>query len=98
VIRALGLDYVTPDGQKRVFELTVSRCSGRYQPDGLDLRAHGQDWKLPASGRTRRCGGKFSAEMALGLRNSLTTIAGYAQQLGEQRDPELARQLQTMLQ
>jgi signal transduction histidine kinase len=31
--------------------------------------------------------------MALGLRNSLTTIAGYAQQLARSRDPELARQL-----
>jgi len=94
VIRALGLDYVTPDGQKRVFELTVSPgARGRYQPDGLDLRAHGQRLKLPASGRTRRCGGKFPRKWALGLRNSLTTIAGYAQQLASSRDPELARQL-----
>jgi len=35
----------------------------------------------------------MSAEMALGLRNSLTTISGYAQQLAASRDPELARQL-----
>jgi signal transduction histidine kinase len=31
--------------------------------------------------------------MALELRNSLTTIAGYAQQLAASRDAELARQL-----
>ena len=31
--------------------------------------------------------------MALGLRNSLASIAGYAQQLAKSRDPELARQL-----
>ena len=37
--------------------------------------------------------GEMSAEMALGLRNSLTTIAGYAQQLAASREPELARQL-----
>jgi len=37
--------------------------------------------------------GELSAEMALGLRNSLTTIAGYAQQLAASREPELARQL-----
>jgi len=36
---------------------------------------------------------EISSEMALGLRNSLTTIAGYAQQLAQTRDPELARQL-----
>jgi PAS domain-containing protein len=37
--------------------------------------------------------GELSAEMALGLRNSLTTIADYAQQLAASREPELARQL-----
>jgi len=37
--------------------------------------------------------GEISAEMALELRTSLTTISGYAQQLAGSRDPELARQL-----
>jgi signal transduction histidine kinase len=37
--------------------------------------------------------GEISAEMALELRTSLTTIAGYAQQLARNRDPELAAQL-----
>jgi signal transduction histidine kinase len=36
---------------------------------------------------------ELSAEMSLGLRSSLTTIAGYAQQLASSRDPELARQI-----
>jgi len=40
--------------------------------------------------QTRR---EVSAEMALGLRTSLTTISGYAQQLARSRDPEFARQL-----
>jgi signal transduction histidine kinase len=31
--------------------------------------------------------------MALDLRTSLTTISGYAQQLAQNRDPELAAQL-----
>jgi signal transduction histidine kinase len=35
----------------------------------------------------------MSAEMALELRNSLTTISGYAQQLAASRDADLARQL-----
>jgi PAS domain-containing protein len=37
--------------------------------------------------------GEISAEMALELRTSLATIAGYAQQLARNRDPELAPQL-----
>jgi PAS domain-containing protein len=37
--------------------------------------------------------GEISAEMALDLRTSLTTISGYAQQLAQHRDPELAPQL-----
>jgi signal transduction histidine kinase len=37
--------------------------------------------------------GEISAEMALELRTSLATIAGYAQQLAQNRDPELAPQL-----
>src|SRR5439155_18491929 len=37
--------------------------------------------------------GEISREMALDLRTSLTTIAGYAQQLAGNRDPGLAKQL-----
>jgi signal transduction histidine kinase len=36
---------------------------------------------------------EISAEMALDLRTSLTTISGYAQQLANNHDPELAAQL-----
>jgi PAS domain-containing protein len=43
--------------------------------------------------RQQELRGEMSGEMALGLRSSLTTIAGYAQQLAASRDPELARQL-----
>jgi PAS domain-containing protein len=41
----------------------------------------------------QRLRGEISAEMALELRTSLTTIAGYAQQLARTRDPEMAPQL-----
>ena len=37
--------------------------------------------------------GEVSAEMALELRTSLTTISGYAQQLARNREPDLAPQL-----
>jgi signal transduction histidine kinase len=36
---------------------------------------------------------EISSELAAALRNSLTTIAGRAQQLARSRDPEMARQL-----
>jgi signal transduction histidine kinase len=36
---------------------------------------------------------EISSDLALGLRDSLTTIAGYAQQLACSRDADLARQL-----
>ena len=45
--------------------------------------------------RQQELHGEISAEMALQLRTSLTTIAGYAQQLADNRDPELAKQLAT---
>lgn len=93
VVRTLGLDYVAPDGQRRVFELTVSPVLGEdaslmgatcVLTDKTEIASIRHDQEM------RR---EVSAEMALGLRNSLTTIAGYAQQLARSRDPELARQL-----
>ncbi len=93
VIRSLGLDYVAPDGQRRVFEVTVSPVLGEdaslmgstcVLTDKTEISRIRQDQEMRK---------EVSAEMALGLRNSLTTIAGYAQQLARSRDPELARQL-----
>ena len=93
VIRALGLDYLSPDGQRRVLEVTVSAVlaedaslmgSACVLTDKTEIASIRKDQEM------RR---EVSAEMALGLRNSLTTIAGYAQQLARSRDPELARQL-----
>ena len=43
--------------------------------------------------RSMELRGDMSAEMALALRNSLVTISGYAQQLAQNHDPELAAQL-----
>ena len=43
--------------------------------------------------RQQELHGEMSAEMALQLRTSLATIAGYAQQLASNRDPELAQQI-----
>jgi len=93
VVRGLVLDYVSPEGEKRVLDLTVSPVLAEdaslmgttfVLTDRTELARIRQDQE------TRR---EVSAEMALGLRNSLTTISGYAQQLARSRDPEFARQL-----
>lgn len=93
VVRGLVLDYFAPNGASRVLDLTVSPVLAEdaslmgttfVLTDRTELARIRQDQE------TRR---EVSAEMALGLRTSLTTISGYAQQLARSRDPEFARQL-----
>ena len=93
VVRGLVLDYVGPEGTRRVLDLTVSPVLAEdaslmgttyVLTDRTEISRIRQDQEM------RR---EVSAEMALGLRNSLTTIAGYAQQLAHSRDAGLARQL-----
>ena len=93
VVRGLVLDYACPDGFRRVLDLTVSPVLAEdaslmgttfVLTDRTEIAHIREDQEL------RR---EVSAEMALGLRSSLTTISGYAQQLAHTRDTELARQL-----
>ena len=90
--------YRTPAGEERTLDITVSSV---HAPDSEVLSAACLGVTCLISDRTevteirrqQELRGEMSGEMALGLRNSLTTIAGYAQQLAASRDPELARQL-----
>ena len=90
--------YRTPAGEERTLDITVSSV---HAPDGdaagaacLGVACLINDrTEVTEIRRQQELRGEMSAEMALGLRNSLTTIAGYAQQLAASRDPELARQL-----
>ncbi len=90
--------YRTPAGDERTLDITVSSV---HAPDGdaagaacLGVACLINDrTEVTEIRRQQELRGEMSAEMALGLRNSLTTIAGYAQQLAASRDPELARQL-----
>ena len=93
VVRGLALDYATPEGDQRVLELTLSPVLAEdaslmgataVVTDKTEIARFRQDQEMRE---------EISAEMATGLRTSLTTIAGYAQQLARTRDPELARQL-----
>jgi PAS domain-containing protein len=93
VVRELCLDYQAPDGQPRVLELTVSPVmtdDARMIGTAFVLTDKTEIARLRQEQEMRE---EVSAEMALGLRNSLTTIAGYGQQLARSLEPELARQL-----
>ncbi len=93
VVSGLVLDYIDPEGICRVLDLTVSPVLAEdasimgttfVLTDRTEISRIRHDQEMQK---------EVSAEMALGLRSSLTTIAGYAQQLAHSRDAGLARQL-----
>ena len=92
-LRKMETEYMTPTGERRVIEVTASRVPA---PDGSTLGAAclmNDQTALADIRRQIELRGELSAEMALALRTSLVTISGYAQQLAQNRDPDLARQL-----
>lgn len=89
----LEASYRTPAGEERTLDITVSSV---HAPDSEVLGAAcliNDRTEMTEIRRQQELRSEMSAEMALGLRNALTTISGYAQQLAASRDPELARQL-----
>ncbi len=91
--RQLEADYTTPSGQKLRLAVTVSPVPA---VDGSLLGAAcliSDRSEFERIRQQQQLHGEISAEMALELRTSLATIAGYAQQLARNRDPELAPQL-----
>jgi PAS domain-containing protein len=100
--------YRTPAGEERALDITISpvhapdsEAPGAAGPGmagqgvaGLGVACLINDrTEVTEIRRQEELRGEMSAEMALGLRNSLTSIAGYAQQLAASREPALARQL-----
>ncbi len=92
-IRGLFADYTARDGGNLLLELNASPVLGDdasllgttiVLTDKTEIERIRQEEQLR---------GEISSEMALGLRTSLTTIAGYAQQLVQSKDPGLSRQL-----
>jgi len=92
-VRGLLLNYFTRDGASHILEVTASPVLAEdgslmgttlLLTDKTDIERIRHDQKVHQ---------ELSSELALGLRDSLTTIAGYAQQLACSRDPELAHQL-----
>jgi PAS domain-containing protein len=91
--RQLEADYATPAGQKLRIAVTVSPVPA---VDGSLLGAAcliSDRSEFERIRHQQQLHGEISAEMALELRTSLATIAGYAQQLARNRDPELAPEL-----
>lgn len=93
--RQIEADYKTPPGEKRFLSMTISQVPG---PDDslLGVTCLINDLtELEGIRRQQELQGEISAEMALQLRTSLTTISGYAQQLAENRDAEMAKEIAT---
>lgn len=91
--RQVEADYSTPTGQKLHIAVTVSPVPA---VDGSLLGAAcliSDRSEFEQIRHQQQLHGEISAEMALELRTSLATIAGYAQQLARSRDPELAPEL-----
>ena len=91
--RQLECEYEAPGGEKRSITMTVSEVQAL---DGSALGAAcmiNDVSELEGIRRQQELQGEMSAEMALQLRTSLATISGYAQQLAQNRDPGLARQI-----
>jgi PAS domain-containing protein len=91
--RQVETDYETPAGEERFLSVTISPVPAA---DGslLGVTCVINDLsELENIRRQERLEGEISAEMALQLRASLATIAGFAQQLANNRDPELAQDL-----
>jgi signal transduction histidine kinase len=93
--RQVQAEYETPAGEKRFIAITASAVPS---VDGgvLGVACLINDLsELEQIRRQQELQDEISAEMALELRTSLSTISGYAQQLASSRDPELAMQLAT---
>ena len=92
-VRGLVVNFVAPDGESHILEVSASPVLAEdaslmgttlVLTDKTDIERIRHDQRMHQ---------EISSELALGLRDSLTTIAGCAQQLARSRDPELARQL-----
>ncbi len=91
--RQLEADYTTPAGRTLHIAVTISPVPA---VDGGLLGAAcliSDRSEFERIRHQQELHGEISAEMALELRTSLATIAGYAQQLARNRDPEMAPQL-----
>jgi len=92
-VRGVVLNYFTREGENRVLEIAASPVLSEdgslmgttvVVNDKTDIERMRHDQKMRQ---------ETSSDLSVALRDSLTTIAGYAQQLACSRDAELAHQL-----
>jgi PAS domain-containing protein len=91
--RHVEADYATPAGAKVRIAVTVSpipAADGGLMGAACLITDRSEFEQIR---HQQMLHGEVSAEMALDLRTSLTTISGYAQQLARNREPDLAPQL-----
>src|SRR5207237_9262244 len=87
------LRYLTPGREERILDITVTSVhSSAGDVLGAACLINDQT-EVARIRRQLALRGEMSAEMALELRNSLTTISGYHQQLAAHGDAGLAQQL-----
>jgi len=92
-VRGLLVEYLTREGGSLVLELNASPVLAEDASLLGTTFVLNDKTEIEQIRKEEQMHQEISSEMALGLRNSLTTIAGYAQQLAQSGDPELARQL-----
>jgi PAS domain S-box-containing protein len=91
--RRLHAQYLTPSGEERFLDVTVTPVeSATGEILGSACLINDQT-ELAEIREQQVLRGEMSAEMALELRNSLTTISGYAQQLAADHEHNSAPQL-----
>lgn len=89
----LEADYVTPAGQDRVLDVTISPVyDGNAEILGATCLINDQT-ELAHMRRTQEPGGELSAEVAVHLRKSLETIVTSAKELAVSRDSVKTEQL-----
>jgi PAS domain S-box-containing protein len=92
-IRHIQSDYITPEGKKRILEITVSPVHSAHA-EILGATCLVSDvTEIAVMRRQQELSGELSAEMALELRNSLATISAQAKKLAGTRDVALHEQL-----
>jgi PAS domain S-box-containing protein len=91
--RKLEVPYITPSGDARTLEVTVTAVqSPMGEPLGVSCLINDQT-ELARMRRQQVLRGEMSAEMALELRHSLTTISDCAKRLADGEDQESVRRL-----
>jgi PAS domain S-box-containing protein len=86
-------EYTTPAGERRNLEITLSPVwTATSETLGVACLITDKT-EMSVIQRRQELRGEMSAEMALALRNSLSTISSYAQQLAVSKDTATVRQL-----